>query len=238
MFPYSSFYEFIVALFVEAGKLISPFLATILATFTGATVAFFWERRLKRKTEEEKLVANANRTLFTLSRQIIVLTRIKKEIIGEYKDHRGAWLLIKPTVANNWDKWRHDINTISFIMDSKEPNMVTALLEEEDRYLEALQCFNERSKMHINRVQPELSKAEVGREPILYNEVLFKRILGEDVVEQMKSYTTNMIEHVYEGIPSAIELVHNLRKLFIEIFPDAKAKLITVKFSEEELEEK
>jgi hypothetical protein len=79
-------------------QIILSIITTILATFVGASVAFYWERRNKENEKIQDQLASANRAIFILSRQYNILNQLKKQIIDPVRNSSAAWIKMRPTL--------------------------------------------------------------------------------------------------------------------------------------------
>lgn len=207
--------------------------STILATFFGASFAFNWERRTKEKEKKQVSLASANRAIFKLSRQFGILNQLKNQTINPVRDDPVAWLTMLPVLAKDHYDLHHDIAGLQFLFESEEPNLLTELLMEEDRFFEALKTLNERSSKHLHELQPKL--AALGIEPNLNCTVAefaeIEKLLGTDTVVGMKTLTDGLTEHVDEGIDGIKTVYEKLIRMINNLFPGEK--FIEIKFPEE-----
>lgn len=201
--------------------------STILATFFGASAAFYLERRTKAKEKKQASLASANRALFTLSRQFSILNQIKSQVVDPVRSDPGAWINMPSVLPKAHGDLRYDIGSLQFLLESEVPNLLTELLMEEDRFLEALKTINERSNKHFNELQPKMAALgiETGQQ---CSATEIERALGADTVGAMKTLTKALIEHVDEGIDGIKTIHEKLGSVFAKLFPGEK--IIEIKF--------
>ena len=200
---------------------------TILATFFGASAAFFLERRTKKKEYKQVSLSSANRALFILSRQFSILNQFRNQIINPVRDDPGAWINIPAILPKTHEDLRYDIGSLQFLFESEDPNLLTELLMEEDRFFEAIKTINARSKKHSNELQPKLAALGV-KEGAYCTDLELEKTLGIDLVWSMKSLTKSLVEHVDEGIDGLKAIHDKLISTFTKLFPDER--IIEIKF--------
>ncbi|MFC1825390.1 hypothetical protein ACFL9T_21975 [Thermodesulfobacteriota bacterium] len=204
---------------------------TILATFFGASAAFFLERRTKKKEYKQVSLSSANRALFILSRQFSILNQFRNQVLNPLRDDPGAWINIPAILPKTHEDLRYDIGSLQFLFESADPNLLTELLMEEDRFFEAIKTINARSNKHSNELQPKLAALGV-KEGTYCTDFELEKTLGIDLVGSMKSLTKSMVEHVDEGIDGLKAIHDKLISTFTELFLDEK--IIEIKFPEKE----
>lgn len=200
---------------------------TILATFFGASVAFFLERQTKRQEKMQVSLASANRSLFILARQFSILNQIRNQIINPVRDDPGAWLNMPAVLPKAHDDLRYDIVSLQFLLESEEPNLLTELLMEEDRFFETMKTINERSKKHSNELQPKLAAMGVKEGTYFASAVELEKALGLDLIGYMKTLTKALTEHVDEGI-DGLKVIHDkMTGTFTKLFPHERILKVT-----------
>lgn len=202
---------------------------TILATFFGASVAFYLERLTKKKEYKQVSQSSANRALFILSRQFSILNQFRNQVLNPLRDDPGAWINIPAILPKTHEYLRYDIGSLQFLFESDNPNLLTELLMEEDRFFEAIKTINARSNKHSNELQPKLAALGV-KEGAYFTNFELEKMLGIDLVGSMKSLTKSMLEHVDEGIDGLKAIHDKLISTFTELFSDEK--IIKIKFPE------
>ncbi|MFH1235844.1 MAG: hypothetical protein V1685_02810 [Parcubacteria group bacterium] len=202
---------------------------TVLATFFGASAAFYLERRTKKKENKQASLASANRSLFILSRQFGILNQVRNQVINPVRDDPGAWINMPAVLPKTHDDLRYDIGSLQFLLESEEPNLLTELLMEEDRFFEAMKTINERSKKHSNELQPKLAALGI-KEDTYCPAAELEKALGIDLIGSMKTLTKALTEHVDEGIDGLKAIHEKLICTFTKLFPDER--ILKVKFPE------
>ena len=193
-------------------------LATLAAAFFGALFAFkFQERNEERKIRSNNIAAG-NRTMFLLLRQFNELSVIQKQIIDPDREHPAKFVAMRPSLPLNYENLRVEVNNLSFLLETKHRQILMDLLIEENRFHAAVQALNERSKVHLQEVQPILEKAGIV-EGGDYSLPQLEEALGNRLFVQLSRATEEMIDHVDSGIKSLLQMGEKLYEALRELYP-------------------
>jgi hypothetical protein len=203
---------------------------TVLATFLGASAAFYLERRAKQKENNRASLASANRALFILSRQFGILNQVRNQVINPVRNDPGAWINMPAVLPKTHDDLRYDIGSLQFLLESGDPNLLTELLMEEDRFFEAIKTINERSRKHSNELQPKLAAMGIKEGTYYSSAAELEKALGIDLIGSMKTLTKALTEHVDEGIDGLKAIHEKLTNMFSKLFPGQR--ILKIKFPE------
>ena len=106
-----------------------------------------------------------------------------------------------PTLCLNENDIKLNIESLYFLLETDERNILGEVVIEEARYRGALQSINERSRIHREEVQPLIERAgivEGGDYPL--NEI--ENALGNRLYKTIQTSTEEMINAVDETILS------------------------------------
>lgn len=197
--------------------LVSAF-ATVVAAFLGAWYAF----RLIDKDHERKKRANAlasgSRAIFTLMRQWNELSVIKRQLIDPVRSHPARFVALRPTLPLDYEHLKFDIDSLSFLLDSDFRQCLMDLLLAESKFQTAVRVLNERSKLHLQTVQPLLERAGI-IEGGDYTINQLKTALGERLAVQLSRLTDDVIEHVDHSVMSLKETSDKLHVALRQLYP-------------------
>jgi hypothetical protein len=107
---------------------------------------------------------------------------------------------------------------LQFLFETETSNLLNELLVEEDRFFEALRTANERSKVHLNELQPELAELGLKHTDVVTASELEEK-LSPNTLQVMKSLTSALIKHADEGIDGLKAMYSKLRDAFVKLFP-------------------
>lgn len=210
-------------------SLVQYFFVTAIAAFAGASTAFLWERYQKKNDEKIKDLSAGNWAIFLLQQQYSVLNMINKQLIGTYRNAPGSWVNIPAALPMIHDDLHHNIASLQFLLKSKNPNLLSELLLEEQRFFEAIKTLNERSKLHRQELQPKLDILKIQQDQyVLTSE--FESALGPVVVGGLKTLTSALIEHTDEGMDGIKKIYNEMRSQLEKMFPGKK--IIKLEFKE------
>ena len=193
-------------------------IATLAAAYFGALFAFkFQERNEDRKIKASNIAAG-NRAMFLLLRQFNELSVVKKQIIDPHREHPAKFVVMRPSLPLNYENLRVEVNSLSFLLETKHRQILMDLLIEENRFHTALQTVNERSKLHLQEVQPILEKAGIV-EGGDYSLQQLEEALGNRLFIQISRATDEMLDHVDSGIKSLLEMGDKLYEALRDLYP-------------------
>lgn len=143
---------------------------------------------------------------------------------------------MRPTQQYQFDHLNIDINALSFLLDSGEPQMLFDLLLEDDKFKTTIQIVNARSKLHWERVQPKLEEAGI-EQGIDYPVSRYKTAIGDLLFFSLKGATDDMVQFVDDTIESLELMGNKLRSKLTELYPDTNFIDFASKIEEEEKKE-
>ena len=204
---------------IESSDVFSA-LATMLATFVGAWLAFKWQKHLEDANEERENIAAGNRALITIWQQLSSLRIIQLDCIAPVRSHPGRHIAMKPLLPVEEPPRRHPVKDLDFLITKGHKKILFDLLLEEERYSTATEAIRARSAMHQNIVQPKLEAAGI-REGQGYGKENFEKALGDKDYKTLERLTDAAIAHVDRTVESLGALKSSLRAALTSIYPKA-----------------
>lgn len=184
-----------------------PALATLVAAFYGAKYAFDFQRKKEEADKKKKDLVSANIASFNLMRMANSLLVIRKQVIDPFRGKPTAFLEIPALLHTIEEDIRINAESLYFLLETKERNLLPEIIVEERRYVTAIHSINERSTLHRNEIQPLLESAGV-KQGGEYSREQLKQALGERMFITINMATDQVITHVDETI-SSIQAVSN-----------------------------
>jgi hypothetical protein len=197
-----------------------PALATLVAAFYGAKYAFQFQKDKAKEDERRLNVVNGNSVIFTMMRMITTLRNVQKQIIEPARLHPARFLQMRPAQYFGNDI-KLNIESLYFLLETDERNILGEVVIEEQRYLSAVQSINERSRIHREDVQPVLERAGVV-EGGDYSLRQIENALGERLYKTLQLVTEDMVNDVDGTILSLKTVADKLRESLKRIYPDDK----------------
>jgi hypothetical protein len=190
-----------------------PALATLVAAFYGAKYAFQFQNDKEIKDNTRGNIVNGNIAIFSMKRMLIKLMDFQKQVIDPARDLQVNFLQMQPTIQINNDI-KFNIESLYFLLDTDDKNLLGELVREEERYLITLDAINERSRFHREEIQPALDKAGIVlgcSYPYSPSDIgNIERALGNRRYITIKQATTDVIELVDKTVISLKDVSEKL----------------------------
>ncbi len=194
---------------------------TLLAAFCGAWFAFLFAKWQSKADEKNYQAAAANRALFVLTRQFNALENIRRQRLVLLEDKLDRHLSLMPSPELNYSQWRVDFSSLQFLLATSNTELLLDLMLQDEKFHAAVQSINERSKLHLQSVQPLLVRAGFETNAN-YPLDQFEEALGPHVTARIRSATDEVYLHVSKSCESSPQIVATAAKSFEEIFPKHK----------------
>jgi hypothetical protein len=194
-----------------------PAIVTLLAAYYGAKTAFDLQRSREIESEKNKDLVNGNLVIYKLGSMLNTLTAYQEQIINPVRNKPTAYLEMKPTLLLSKEDINLNIETLSFLLNTDDINLMGEIEIEGRRFRTALDAINERSIIHQREAQAVLDKAGFvnGRD---YSFEQIEGMLGNRIYETLKQATDEMVRHVDASIITiqqvSAKLVAALKKEF------------------------
>jgi hypothetical protein len=136
--------------------------ATLVGALVGAMLAYFLQRRFQKNQERTASLMAAHKMMFALLQQINTIVLIQRDYIYEHLANPARFLSIQPTAPYDKVKNTLEIEDLSFLIDSREGRAILYdLYLAQENYIEALNQWNIRSRLHLEKVQPALAASNI-----------------------------------------------------------------------------
>lgn len=205
---------------VALGDIVNP-LATLVAAFAGAWLAFVYQNRQRANEEVRQNISAGNRALVTLFQQANSLKLYQIDIVEPHRNSPGRHIQVRPTLPFQEDSLSFDVRALDFLLVPETTQVVLDLILEEARYREAIKAINARSRLHFAVVQPKLESAGI-REGGEYSGQDFRNALGELDYMHLKRLTDAVVLHVDRTIESLVAIKDRLRTALVGKYPAGK----------------
>ena len=127
--------------------MLNEIIKQIIATATGAGLAFWSNHILEMRRQDRKDLTAGNTALLILGRQYGDFLIAKKAILEEAESFKSfpSWLRLQPTMFEFNNSLRFDIEALSFLVNT-ESDVLNAIVDIENEYLETGKMLFEHSK--------------------------------------------------------------------------------------------
>ncbi len=143
---------------VDFSTLISA-VTTLLAAYFGARFAFKLQSQREDRVRIKEEVTAGNRAIFEIIRTYNKFCAVRSQFIDPFRSHPLKHYFILPASGLDHHKTYFDYDSLSFILDSKDPNILTSLASYELEANSTVEAINHRSKLHFEVVQPAIEEA-------------------------------------------------------------------------------
>jgi len=182
----------------------------IAAAFSGAWFAFQLQNRKARKDTDAREVAAANNAIFELSRWYNKLHVFKKQFIDAHRNNPMRHFLILPAAGMSLGQPKIDYESISFIFRSSNPNILGTISLAEQEVASTIDVINQRSKFHVEELQPVVEQLEKHFGPSLPGADLEEEF-GKKNTQVLKMLTDCLVEGVDASISALRENIDKLK---------------------------
>jgi hypothetical protein len=193
--------------------------STLLAAFMGAWFAYRLQDNAKEREHRKANINAANKALFTVFQQINSLRIFQMDFIDPHRGQPGIFISMSPVMQEDHKDIRYDLDSLNFLLSTKHKQLVLDLFIEQQRFEAAIKSINYRSELHIQQVQPALSRAGI-KEGVDYPGEAFVKALGPLLHKTMQRQTEQVIYHVDRTVRSLEEAKSKIRMAFLELFPE------------------
>jgi len=193
--------------------------ATLLSTFLGAKLAFNYQTNKEAAEEKQSRITAGNLTMFKIGTMLSQLLSYRIQIIDPHRNDPMRFLSMPPTVDRLGSISSIDFDSMSFLFESEERNLLGELSAAQSHYFSIGESIKDRSQYHRYEVQPLLNEAGFV-EGEMYSLEHIKEILGDRTFATIHKSTNEVIEHVDFCIASLDSIGSRLKKELKQVFPD------------------
>ncbi len=207
-------------------SLISPFtpdalangFATLIGALIGAMLAYVLQRRFQRNIEHKMELTAAHRLMFALLQQINTIVLIQRDYIHSEIDNPGRFLSIPATPPFDTSKNTLELSELTFLLDSKESrNVLHDFYMAQENYVEAVNQWNLRSLLHLEKIQPALAASGIKSGSQIAEADLHKA-LGPLIFGSAINSTNNCIESLQRAFARLSQVKNQARAHLVTRF--------------------
>lgn len=196
-----------------------PALATLVAAFYGAKYAFQFQKDKENEDIKKRNIVNGNSVIFNMMRMTTNLRNFQRQIIDPARNLPVRFIQMRSTLHLIDEDIKLNIESVYFLLEADERNILGELVTEEARYRAALNAVNERSRLHREEIQPSLERAGI-IEGGDYSLAQIENALGNRLYITIQHATDEAINHVDSTIVSLKQIADKLRASLKKIYPD------------------
>lgn len=194
--------------------------ATLVAAFVGAWYAFKLQLAHVEQQKIREQVEAGNRALFALVRTYNQFAAVRNQFIEEHRHHAARHLLILP-MAGSIKPLDLDFDGLAFLFDSEDPNLLGRLALFEEDVTSTLEVIEQRSRLHVEVVQPTVEELERRTGELMrFGEV--EKELGTRHAKTLRMLTDFMVDGVDRVVSSADQHIEEMNAVLRDKFPGHK----------------
>ena len=168
--------------------------ATLIGALIGAMLAYALQRKFQKTIEHKNDLTSAHSLMFALLQQINMIVLIQRDYVYKEIAHAGRFLSIPATPPFDTTKNALQLPELAFLLNNKEGRAILYdFYLAQDNYIEALNQWNIRSALHVEKVQPALSASGIANGSAITQEAL-QSALGIHILGSIVNSTDNCIE--------------------------------------------
>lgn len=168
--------------------------ATLIGVLIGAMLAYALQRKFQKSIEHKNDLTSAHRLMFALLQQINTIVLIQRDYVYKEIANSGRFLSIPATPPFDTAKNVLQLPELAFLLGTKEGRVILYdFYLAQENYIEALNQWNIRSALHVEKVQPALAVSGIVNGSAITQETL-QNALGIHIFGSIVNSTENCIE--------------------------------------------
>lgn len=189
--------------------------ATLVGALVGAMLAYLIQRHFRKSIEHANAQTAAHRLMFALLQQINTVILIQRECVYDHLTNPARFISIPATQPHDTTKNVLQVPELAFLIGTKEGRSILyEFYMAQDNYVEALNQWNMRSAMHLERVQPALAASTIPNGGIVSFEAL-ELALGVHLFASIENATNNGIELLQRAFQMLCEVKVKARSYLV-----------------------
>jgi hypothetical protein len=196
--------------------------ATLVGAIVGAVLTtiltYLFQHWFAAKQERKQAKLAAHKTMFALLQQVNTIVLIQRDFVEAELDNPVRYITIRPSPPFDATKNLLRIEDLTFMLDSSVGRAILYdLYLAQENYLEAINQWNLRSSIHVEKLQPALAALNIpqGTEMELTQ---LEMSLGPLLVGTMRNHTTNCLVTLRRAFEKLAAMNDRTRAFFVETF--------------------
>lgn len=203
---------------VKLTELVLPAVATLLAAWQGAKLAFNYNIKQERQRIRDLRIEECNRAMLVLSRQYNWLLNYRRQFLDPLREDKGRHLSLPPSDPLDFKHWTVNVPDLAFLLQTPAAEMpfILGLLESKFHGVTAL--INARSIEH-REFQRTLASIPPDQAPQSLQDV--QAAVGERLYITLERATDQLYALAEDAISSLEATGLNARNVFRTLYPGA-----------------
>ncbi|MDD5114899.1 MAG: hypothetical protein PHC94_12850 [Methylobacter sp.] len=167
--------------------------ATLIGALIGAMLAYLLQRQFQKSIDYKNAHMAAHRLMFALLQQINTIVLIQRDYIFEHLSNPARFISIPATPLYDTSKNVLQLPELTFLLDTCEGRSILyEFYIAQENYIEALNQWNLRSTLHLERVQPALAASTIPNGATVFADAI-QDALGTHTFGSIVNSTDNCI---------------------------------------------
>lgn len=188
---------------------------TLVATFSGAMVAFLLESWRGTRSEKKANLASSRLAFFKLVRMLNRLENIKLNYVDPHRGNVARCLSIPATLQIDMDS-KINMESLQF-MFVRHANLLGEISISEDQYSTVIGLINERSRFMLEQIQPRLKAAGLPQE-FEMDFAELDALLGPGNLREATNLTDQLVSSVDSVTAELLENLNSFGEALKEYF--------------------
>lgn len=180
--------------------------STLVGALVGAMLAYALQRRFQRSLEHKDALTAGHRLMFSLLQQINTIVLIQRDYVQAELNNPGRFLSIPATPQFDTTKNVLELPEVAFLLERQDGRVILYdFYIAQENYIEALNQWNLRSTLHLEKVQPALASASIPSGAAV-TEAQIRTALGDHLFGHITNSTDNCIESLRRAFGKLSEI--------------------------------
>jgi len=202
-----------------SAKDIGVLVLTGISTLIGALYAFRLTERKEKNEERSKQVHALKKAFFIVGRQLNAVQSIRDEI-APYSTPEKRLFGCRAAMPPNYSDLRVDFESLSFLLDSENPDLLFRLSVEQDCFDATMRAISLRAQYYVDQFQPAWVASGIMPGIITQEDARIK--IGELVFDSAAYYTESMFEALDKSALGLQRILDEFRDFSTRLYPGEK----------------
>ncbi|QJW83947.1 hypothetical protein HK414_08145 [Ramlibacter terrae] len=192
--------------------------ATLVGALLGAMLAYLLQRRFQRSLEFKSDMVSAHRLMFVLLQQINTIVLIQRDYVFGELGNPGRFISIPATPPLDMRKNVLELPELAFLLGTTEGRSILHdFYLAQENYIEALNQWNLRSALHLEKIQPVLAASGIPNGSLVTDAVV-QKAFGAYLYGSIVNSTNNTIESLRRAFEQLAAVKAKTRPYLVKRF--------------------
>lgn len=186
-------------------------IGALVGALVGAMLAYWLQRRFQKNQDAKADLMSAHRLTFAILQQINTIVLIHRDYVFAHLSNPVRFLSIPATPPFDTKKNILELPELTFLLSNKESREMAYLFYiAQENYIAALEQWNIRSLIHLEKVQSALAAAEFSGEGEFTMQKI-QTVLGIKTFGEIINATENCISSLQNAFQHLVEVKAKVR---------------------------